>query len=72
MTKYVALRFLLALAAEHGLDMLQLNVKKAFLNGKLEEEIYVEEPEGYISSETPNHVYRLYRAIYGLKQGGRT
>ena len=48
--------------------MLQLDVKKAFLNGELEEEIYLEQPEGFVTAGKENYVYRMLRAIYGLKQ----
>ncbi|GJU00083.1 retrovirus-related pol polyprotein from transposon TNT 1-94 [Tanacetum coccineum] len=45
-----------------------MDVKTAFLNGHLKEEVYVSQPEGFIDSEFPNHIYRLKKALYGLKQ----
>ncbi|GKC08881.1 retrovirus-related pol polyprotein from transposon TNT 1-94 [Tanacetum coccineum] len=50
----------------------QIDVKIAFLNGELREEVYVSQPEGFVDLEHPNHVYRLNKALYGLKQILRT
>ena len=44
-----------------------MDVKSAFLNGKLEEEVYVEQPPGFVDPKFPNHVYKLDNSIYGLK-----
>ena len=48
-----------------------MDVKYAFLNGELEEEVYMEQPDGFQVKEAENHVYRLKRALYGLKKAPR-
>ena len=46
----------------------QMDVKSAFLNGFIQEEVYVDQPPGFENSEKPNHVFKLKNALYGLKQ----
>jgi hypothetical protein len=48
-----------------------MDVKSAFLNGPIKEEVYVEQPPGFKDSEYPNYVYKLSKALYGLKQALR-
>jgi hypothetical protein len=48
-----------------------MDVKSAFLNGPIKEEVYVEQPPCFEDSEYPNHVYKLSKALYGLKQAPR-
>jgi hypothetical protein len=57
-----SIRILLAYATYHGFKLYQMDVKSAFLNGPIKEEVYV---------EYPNHVYKLSKALYGLKQAPR-
>ncbi|GJY55331.1 retrovirus-related pol polyprotein from transposon TNT 1-94 [Tanacetum coccineum] len=66
-----AVRMFIAYAAHKNSTIFQMNVKTAFLNGPLKEEVYVSQPEGFIDSEFPDHVYRLKKALYGLKQAPR-
>jgi hypothetical protein len=62
---------LLAYATYHGFKLYQMDVKSAFLNGPIREEVYVEQPPDFEDSEYPNHVYKLSKALYGLKQAPR-
>jgi len=48
-----------------------MDVKSAFLNGYLNEEVYVVKPKGFVDPSFPNHVYRLKKDLYGLKQAPR-
>ncbi|GJY65526.1 retrovirus-related pol polyprotein from transposon TNT 1-94 [Tanacetum coccineum] len=66
-----AVRMFIAFAAHRNITIFQMDVKTAFLNGPLKEEVYVSQPEGFIDSEFPNHVYRLKKSLYGLKQAPR-
>jgi hypothetical protein len=66
-----AIRILLAFAASKGFKLFQMDVKSAFLNGYIEEEVYVRQPPGFESSKFPNHVFKLQKALYGLKQAPR-
>nr|GEZ09306.1 hypothetical protein [Tanacetum cinerariifolium] len=49
----------------------QMDVKTAFLNGNLREEVYVSQPDGFVDQDNPNHVYKPKKALYGLKQASR-
>ena len=59
---------LIALAAVHDLKIHQMDVNTIFLNGELEEEIYMEQPEGFIVPGKEKKVCRLVKSLYGLKQ----
>jgi len=66
-----AIRILLSLACYKGFKLKQMDVKNAFLNGDLKEEVFVEQPPGFENHVFPNHVYKLEKALYGLKQAPR-
>jgi hypothetical protein len=66
-----SIRILFAYATYHGFKLYQMDVKSAFLNGPIKEEVYVEQPPDFEDSEYPNHVYKLSKALYGLKQAPR-
>jgi hypothetical protein len=64
-------RTLLAIASQHKWQVYQMDVKSTFLNGFLEEEVYVDQPPRFEVQEHPAKVYRLKKALYGLKQAPR-
>ncbi|KAH9793265.1 hypothetical protein KPL71_004467 [Citrus sinensis] len=66
--RHASIRVLLALIAVYDLELDQLDVKTAFLHGRLHEEILMTQPEGHVDSEKPNHVCLLKRSLYGLTQ----
>ena len=70
-SKKDSLRIIMALVAHFDFDLHQMDVKTAFLNGNLEEEVYMKQPEGFSSSEGEHLVCKLKKSIYGLKQASR-
>jgi hypothetical protein len=66
-----AIRIFLSYAAHKNFTVFQMDVKTAFLNGILHEEVYVSQPEGFVDRDFPEHVYVLDKALYGLKQAPR-
>ena len=66
-----AIRLVLAFACFRGFKLYQLDVKSAFLNGYISEDVFVEQPPGFGCTINPNHVYKLKKALYGLKQAPR-
>nr|GEX96850.1 retrovirus-related Pol polyprotein from transposon TNT 1-94 [Tanacetum cinerariifolium] len=66
-----AIRIFLAYAAHKNMVVYQMDVKTAFLNGNLREEVYVSQPDGFMDQDNPNHVYKVRKALYGLKQAPR-
>ncbi|GKE20929.1 retrovirus-related pol polyprotein from transposon TNT 1-94 [Tanacetum coccineum] len=66
-----AVQIFLAFATHMNMIIYQMDVKTAFLNGILREEIYISQPYRFVDPDNPNHVYRLKKALYGLKQALR-
>nr|GFC81287.1 retrovirus-related Pol polyprotein from transposon TNT 1-94 [Tanacetum cinerariifolium] len=66
-----AIRIFIANAASKNMTINQMDVKTAFLNGELKEEVYVSQLKGFVDPDHPTHVYRLKKALYGLKQAPR-
>ena len=69
--RYTSIRTILALAAKMKWKVHQMDVKTNFLNGVIEEEVYVEQPLGFEIHDCESHVCRLKKALYGLKQAPR-
>jgi hypothetical protein len=69
--KYQSLRTILALACEEGMHVHQMDVKTAFLNGDLEEEVYMEQPDHLEKKNPKQKVWKLKKALYGPKQAPR-
>ncbi|KAL0360689.1 UNVERIFIED_CONTAM: Retrovirus-related Pol polyprotein from transposon TNT 1-94 [Sesamum radiatum] len=67
-TRITSIRVLIAIAALYDLEIHQMDVKTAFLNGELDEEIYMEQPEGFVVPGQEKKVCRLVKSLYGLKQ----
>jgi len=66
-----SIRILLSITCHLGFKLYQMDVKSAFLNGILQEEVYVEQPKGFQDPHHPHHVYKLKKTLYGLKQAPR-
>jgi hypothetical protein len=69
--RYTSIRTIIALAAKMKWKLHQMDVKTTFLNGVIEEEVYIEQPQGFEVEDRKSHVCRLKKALYGLKQAPR-
>ena len=69
--RYTSIRSVISLAAQMGWEIHQMDVKTTFLNGMIEEEVYIEHPEGFENHEKKTHIWSLNKALYGLKQAPR-
>ncbi|KAJ9562043.1 hypothetical protein OSB04_007203 [Centaurea solstitialis] len=67
-----SIRILMAISAYFNYEIWQMDVKTAFLNGKLTEDVYMQQPEGFVDSKNPDKVCKLLKSIYGLKQASRS
>jgi hypothetical protein len=66
-----AIRILLAFAASKGFKLYQMDMRSAFLNSVIHDDVYVRQPPGFKSLKYPDRVYKLSKALYGLKQASR-
>ena len=69
--KHATIRLVLGVAVAHNWPLRQLDVNNAFLQGHLQEEVYMMQPPGFVDQDKPHYVCRLRKAIYGLKQAPR-
>jgi hypothetical protein len=65
--RYTSIHTIISLAASMGWRLHHMDVKTSFLNGEIEEEVYIEQPDGFVIHEKDSHVCRLKKALYGLK-----
>jgi len=66
-----SIRLVIALAVENKMFMHQLDVSAAYLNGDLQDVVYMRQPQGFVDTAYPKRVLRLHKSLYGLKQSGR-
>jgi len=69
--RYTSIRIIISLALVFDWKLHQMDVKTAFLNGEVEQEVYIEQPEGFVIHGKESHVCKLKKALYGLKQALR-
>ena len=69
--RYTSIRAIMALASMMKWDLHQMDVKKTFLNGVIEEEVYIEQPQGFEVEDRHTHLCKLKNALHGLKQDPR-
>jgi hypothetical protein len=66
-----SIRILLSIVCHLGFNLYQMDVKSTFLNGILQEDVYVAQPKGFQDPHHPQHVHKLKKALYGLEQASR-
>ena len=71
MVRFASVRLILAIVTRMDLELYQMDAKTAFLNGELDEEIYMDQPLGFVLKGQERKVCKLNRSIYGLKQASR-
>jgi histone deacetylase 1/2 len=71
MVKANTIRLVLSLAITQQWTICQIDIQNAFLHGQLQEEVYMQQPQGYVHPNFPHHVCRLKKSLYGLKQAPR-
>ena len=71
MARAESIRIIVAMTSQFKWKLHHLDVKSAFLNGYIEEDIYVDQPEGFIKRGKENYVLKLRKALYGLRQAPR-
>jgi hypothetical protein len=69
--RYTSIRIIISLVLVFNWKLHQMDVKTAFLNGEVEQELYIEQPEGFVIDGKESHVCKLKKALYGLKQASR-
>jgi hypothetical protein len=69
--RYTSIRAIISLITSMGWNLHQMDVKMTFLNGAIEEEVYIEQPQGFEVHFRDTHVFRLKKSLYGLKQAPR-
>jgi hypothetical protein len=69
--RYSSIRIIISLATVFGWKLHQMDINTAFLNGEVEQEVYIEQPEGFVIHDKRSHVCKLKKALYGLKQAPR-
>jgi len=70
-SRYTSIRAIISLTSIMGWNLHQIDVKTKFLNGVIKNEVYIEEPDGFVVHEKKSHVFRLKKALYGLKKASR-
>jgi hypothetical protein len=69
--RYTSIRVITSLTSVFNWKLHQMDVKTSFLNGEVEQEVYIEQPEGFVIHGKESHVYKLKKSLYGLKQAPR-